>query len=117
MTKLGYGYYSLSRVRARFLRAQKKADGLRELERKVYNVLRERDASKVLKKALRLSCVLNWRAKGMTFTQIAEKLEVTRQRAIQLHQEALALNQAKVLCVYGSSLPQVSKEHARRNGG
>lgn len=90
MKKLGSGYYSVSRVGWRLKRAYERWERLRELYNEVKTIISHREFARREDRTRKLALVKRLREDGAwKFNDIGQKLGVTRQRAIQLYQEAV----------------------------
>lgn len=113
--KLGSGYYSLSRIGQRLVRADKRLQALRKLFREADDAVQFRNYDRMMTRLKRQEEVLRLRDAGAPFREIAVKLKVTRQRAIQIYQEAHRQRQPLGLLTNGSSHPKKSGRSSRHN--
>lgn len=91
MKKLGSGYYSVSRVGHRLQRAYERWERLRSLFNEVKTMVSDREFARREDRVRKLVLVRKLREdQAWKFNSIGQKLGVTRQRAIQLYQEAVA---------------------------
>lgn len=106
--KLGTGYYSLMRIGQRLIAADRRLTKLKALYSEAHEMIQSRAYERLMARLNRQQEVLRLREEGVKFRVIALKLKVSRQRAIQIYQEALAKTQPLGLLANGSSLRKKS---------
>lgn len=101
--KLGTGYYSLMRIGQRLIAADRRLDRLKALYSEAHEMIQARAYERLMARVNRQQEVLRLREEGVKFRVIALKFGVSRQRAIQIYQEAKKKAQPLGLLSNGSS--------------